>query len=82
MMYPKKIKYWRYFDKDILSETRGNAIQLEAFLKWVGINRAHLGSMEIIDLQKYRLVKQNNKIAALLRLAPAEQMFLFPVHLN
>lgn len=81
-MYPKKIKYWRYFDKDILSGTREDAIRLEAFLNRVRVSRTHLDTMEIIDLQKYRLVRQPHKIAALLRLAPAEQAFLFPVNLN
>lgn len=81
-MYSKKIRAWRHFHNDILSVNRTDADLLEIFLSRTRISKAYLNAMEIVDLQKYRLVKQRNKVACLLQLPSADRVFLFPVNLN
>lgn len=81
-MYFKKEKYWKCFGEDTLAVYHGDAQFLRRFLKQATLSKSYLKSYEVVDVQKYRLVKSQRKVAALLKLKPAEQYFIFPVNLN
>ena len=81
-MYFRKEKYWLCYPHDILAINYQEAAYIAKFLRIVQMNRTYYDSFEIIDIRKYRLVKKRKQVAAMLKLAPFEQYFLFPVNKN
>jgi len=81
-MYFKKEKYWQNFPHDIIAENPEDAAFLYTFLKNAQISQMDLDTFEILDIQKYRLIKKRHKIAAMLKFHPSEMSFIFPVNKN
>lgn len=55
-------KVWIHYRKDIIAADVSSAICLSAFLRNSFLNRSYIPSLEIIDLQRYKLVTKHVKV--------------------
>lgn len=53
---------WLHYAKDILAADEGSARFLQRYLYFANIYRAHFSVMEVIDLQKYKIVRHPRKV--------------------
>ena len=53
---------WLHYTKNIIAADEISANFLARYLHFVSIYRAHLSVMEVIDLQKYKVIKQQKKV--------------------
>ena len=58
---------WLHYVKNIIAADLTSAVFLASYLRRMQINKAYASSLEIIDLQKYKVIRQENKIKAALR---------------
>ena len=81
-MFFRKEKIWEHFHHDILASYEEDATMLYVFLKMQQINRTDIESFEVIDVQRYRLIKKKHKVAEILKRHSSEMCFIFPVNKN
>lgn len=58
---------WLHYVKNIIAADVSSAVFLASFLRHAEMNKTHAATLEIIDLQKYKVIKNENKIRSALR---------------
>lgn len=81
-MHYRDEKIWLHFPQDIIASGGNEASYLAWFLRWTYVSRTYLRCLEVIDLQRYRLVTRKNKIYSIIRDDRADQAFIFIVNKN
>lgn len=81
-MFGRSEQIWEKFPGPVIARDRREALYLVYFLSQVRSGRCHLPATEIIDLQRYRIIRNKGKVASLLRLPERERIFLFPIIKN
>ncbi|RYE26068.1 MAG: hypothetical protein EOP51_01905 [Sphingobacteriales bacterium] len=80
-MWSKQHKVWIQFRGDILATDKEEGQFLATHLRASAIARTYVGSLEIIDLQKYRLITRTVKVKIALR-ERMDTPFVFAVGKN
>lgn len=60
-------KVWLHYRKDIMAADMNAASFLSSFLRNLTINKTYTQHLEVVDLQKYKVVKQAPKVQTALR---------------
>ena len=60
-------KVWLNYRKDIMAADMQAATFLSSFLRNLAINKGYAQHLEVIDLQKYKVLKQAPKVLVSLR---------------
>ncbi len=55
---------WLKYVKNIIAADMSSAIFLASFLRRSNMNKSYVASLEVIDLQKYKVIKKKNKVRA------------------
>ena len=63
----RKNKTWFHYVKNILSTDASSAVFLASYLQYLNISKNYTSSLEVIDIQKYKVIKKANKVRAALR---------------
>jgi len=58
---------WLHYVKNIIAADVTSAVFLASYLRYSGITRDYAHALEIIDLQKYKVIRQYNKVCIALR---------------
>ena len=58
---------WLHYVKNIIAADVSSAIFLASYLRYSNTNKNYASSLEIIDLQKYKVIKQHTKVLIALR---------------
>ncbi len=66
-MWRGQQKTWIHYRNDIVASDVNTAIFLSAYLRQVSIHRLYTNTMEIADLQRYKLIKQSRKVGIAVR---------------
>jgi len=74
-------KVWLHYVKDIIAADVYSAVFLASYLRYVGMNKSYINCMEVIDLQKYKVIKQRLKVRKALK-ERGNTPFVFPVYKN
>jgi len=61
-MWGKRNKVWLHYQRNIIAADVYAAVFLSAYLRHVAIQRLHTWQMEVIDLQKYKVIKHPSKV--------------------
>jgi hypothetical protein len=61
-MWGKRNKVWIHYQRNIIAADVYAAVFLSAYLRHASIQRLHTWQMEVIDLQKYKLIRQPGKV--------------------
>jgi len=80
-MWGKQDKVWLHYVKDIIAADVYSAVFLASYLRYSALNKTHVAFLEIIDLQKYKVIKQKNKVRVALK-ERADVPFVFVVCRN
>ncbi len=57
---------WHNYVKNIIAADRKSAFFLATYLQLNNMNKNHVASLEVIDLQRYKVIKKKNKVRAAL----------------
>jgi hypothetical protein len=60
-------KEWLHYVKNIIAADVPSAVFLASYLRHTGISRDYATALEVVDLQKYKVVRQANKVKIALR---------------
>lgn len=66
-MWQGQHKAWLQFRMDILATDIASGVFLSDYLRHVSIHDIHTHSLEIADLQRYKLLKKPQKVKIMLR---------------
>ena len=55
-------KLWLHYVKSIIAADVTSAVFLASFLRHLQINKKYASYLEIIDLQKYKVIRQEKKV--------------------
>ncbi len=58
---------WLHYVKNIMAADLTSAMFLVSFLRRTQINKTYAAALEIIDLQKYKVIRQEHKVKSALR---------------
>ena len=58
---------WLHYVKNIIAADVTSAVFLASYLRRSRISNKYASALEIIDLQKYKVIKQENKVRVALR---------------
>ncbi len=58
---------WLHYVKNIIAADMHSAVFLASYLRYSGISKDYASSLEVIDLQKYKLIRQAGKVRIALR---------------
>ena len=58
---------WLHYVKNIIAADLTSAMFLASYLRLVQINKKYAAALEVIDLQKYKVITQENKVKMALR---------------
>lgn len=72
---------WLHYVKNIIAADVSSAVFLASYLKYTETTRSFVSSMEVLDLQKYKVIRQENKIRMALRHG-LDEPFVFLVGKN
>jgi hypothetical protein len=81
-MFRRSEQIWKQYPQNITAVNNKEAVYLLHYISYVRITRCHLALVEIIDLQRYRIVRKKNQVGKLLSLPENKRLFLFPVNKN
>jgi hypothetical protein len=81
-MFRRSEKIWKYYPKSVLALSHEEALYLNEFLLKVRHTSYYISLMEIIDLQRYRLIRKKNIIRRMLTMDFDKQKFLFLFNKN
>ncbi|KAA5536623.1 hypothetical protein F0919_02840 [Taibaiella lutea] len=81
-MFRRSEKIWKYYPKSVLALSHEEALYLNEFLLKVRHTKYYINLMEIIDLQRYRLIRKRNIIQRMLTMDFDKQKFLFLFNKN
>ncbi len=74
-------RIWNHYLNDVIATDAHSADFLYSYISYLRISKAYANNIEIVDLQKYRVIKQTPKV----RIALRERMnlpFIFVVSKN
>jgi hypothetical protein len=60
-------KMWLHYVKNIIAADVSSAVFLASYLRYTAIRKDYVACLEVIDLQKYRIIKQVPKVRLALR---------------
>lgn len=80
-MWGKKDKVWMHYIHDIIASDVASGVFLAHFLRQVRITRDYINSLEIVDLQRYRMIRKPAKVLAAIGLSQ-ESSFVFVISKN
>ena len=60
-------KVWLHYVKNIIAADVSSAVFLASFLRYIELSKNHASSIEIVDLQKYKVIRQDTKVRSALR---------------
>jgi hypothetical protein len=60
-------KEWLHYVKNIIAADVPSAVFLASYLWHTGISRDYATALEVVDLQKYKVIRQANKVKIALR---------------
>ncbi len=60
-------KAWLHYVKNIIAADVSSAVFLSSYLNYMTNSRCYLTALEIVDLQKYKIIKDSNKLRSALR---------------
>lgn len=81
-MFRRSEKIWKYFPQNILASNKTDASRLNQFLLHINHTKGYLYFMEILDFQRYRLIRKKSLISKVLSLPENKMTFLFPFYKN
>jgi phage terminase small subunit len=58
---------WLHYVKNIIAADVSSAVFLASYLRYVNMSKTYAAHLEIIDLQKYKVIKDTPKIRVALR---------------
>jgi len=58
---------WINYSKSIIAADAGSAVFLASFLSYMGHSQDYTSAIEIMDLQKYKVIKQQRQVRTSLR---------------
>ena len=53
---------WMHYVKNIIAADVHSAVFLASYLRYTGISKDYASSLEVIDLQKYKLISDPDKV--------------------
>jgi len=53
---------WLHYVKNIIAADMRSAVFLASYLRYTGISKDYVSSLEVIDLQKYKVIKKAEKV--------------------
>jgi len=65
MWYSDRV--WLHYVKNIIAADIPSAVFLASYLRYTGVTRKYTSSLEVIDLQRYKIIKKAGKVYASLR---------------
>ena len=74
-------KVWIHYVKNIMAADVYSAVFLASYLRYSGISKNYIPSIEVLDLQRYKVIKNPPKIRAALQ-NRMELPFVFVVGKN
>lgn len=66
-MWHGEDKLWLHYREDIIAADVSEGIFLADSLRYIAINKIYLSSLEVIDLQKYKVIKNPLKLRSVLK---------------
>lgn len=81
-MFGRREKIWKHYPQDITAINNQEAVYILHFMSFVRMTRSYLHLTEIIDLQRYRLVRKKAQVQKLLARDAQDRIFLFTVNKN
>ncbi len=57
---------WLHYVKNIIAADVPSAVFLASYLRHTGISKNYVSALEIIDIQKYKMIKKADKVRAAL----------------
>lgn len=57
---------WLHYVKNIMATDMPSALFLAMFLRKNKLDKSHAGVLEVIDLHRYKVIRQKNKVRAAL----------------
>jgi len=75
-------KVWLHYVKNIIAADVYSAVFLASYIRYTDISHNYLSSIEIIDLQKYKVIKQQSKVRLALEERCDDVPFVFAVGKN
>ena len=57
---------WLHYVKNIMAADLSSAVFLASFLRSINMTKSYVTALEVIDLQKYKVIKSKNKVRAAL----------------
>jgi len=72
---------WLHYVKNIIAADVSSAVFLATFLRHNNYNKRYASALEVIDLQKYKVIKKANKVRSILS-NRAPEPFVFVVGKN
>jgi hypothetical protein len=81
-MFGRSEQIWKQYPQHITAVSNREAVYLLHYISYVRITKCHLGLIEIIDLQRYRVIRKKQQVGKLLSLPDDKRLFLFPVNKN
>ncbi len=82
MMFGRREKIWKQYPQNIAAVNNREALYLLHYITYIEITKCYLGTTEILDAQRYRVINKKNSILKVLMLSEKERIFLFPVNKN
>lgn len=79
-MFGRSEKIWKQYPQNITAVNNKEALYLLHYLSYVRITQCHIRLTEIIDLQRYRIIRKKHLVSRML--ADRDRLFLFPVNKN
>ncbi len=58
---------WLHYVKNIIAADIHSAVFLASYLRYSALNKGYIPTLEIIDLQKYKVIKHSAKVSSALR---------------
>lgn len=81
-MSDSRIRYWRRFSDRIISVSVRDGVVLRDFILQGRRNKSIFKNYEILDFQRYKIIKKPGKIADFILTGQEEQRFRFLVGRN
>lgn len=63
-MWQEEKNIWIHYVKNIIAADMTSAIFLASFLRRSNMNKSYVAHLEVIDLQKYKVIKKKNMVRA------------------
>lgn len=81
-MSDSRIRYWRRFSSRIISVSSQDGVILRDFILRIRSDKSIFQNYEILDFQRYKVIKKTSKIVDFILSGKEEQRFRFLVGKN